>query len=1018
MKILLLILLLLLPLIHGEPYDSELISRDSSVFPLDLRSIDDYKLTDYLLVSDMDGNLHLLDRNTGNVLWSLPFDEPLIELKTNKSHLTDNSNILWLVEPYNDGLLYYFTPEFGLNKLPASIKELVLQSPFYLPGDDKIYTGTRKTSLHVIDIHTGEIVDQFGNCDDKCSKSFRQSKDHIMIGKTTYELTIHSQLNSDIVWYVTYSQWGPNNIDNDLILQNQKSLDELYFTPFHDKSLLAINQELGTPVWISKLPLLSVNVFDVFLNSKINNNYVMLPHPLKVLNDLQINQNDGTINNDLCFVNRTADSNQWFAMSFVNYPTLIKSAPISKYQMLLFKSETNLDVEDLVDLRNLDLESDCDDVISGIHKYHHLNAATHYLPQSNFKHIVDDPHTNKDVILRKTSTNLPIPNIIEGIRFQSTATEDHYLVEKDNSNTLQPYEAFEPEIQAEVQPLSWSRRIFEDLTVLVVFLALVLSLTRNGFFVRKVKNFLDKRNIRIVVNIDEKEKAETEENPGRSDQSLGSGNAQVDLEHTKIDSEKVQELLENDAENTQTTQTTQTTLGEKKKRKRGARGGRRGKKKAETEDSSDDEASTYINMDNNLTITDRVLGYGSHGTVVFQGTFENRPVAVKRMLKDFFDVANHEVSLLQQSDDHPNVIRYFCSQSSTQEKFLYIALELCQGSLDNLIEKSQNIKVLESMNLDYPDLLLQLTTGLDYLHNLKIVHRDLKPQNILIGDIKHKVTPPDIYKIRLLISDFGLCKKLDHDQSSFNATNQTLASGTAGWRAPELLLNHDISEISPETVNSNKRLTKAIDIFSLGCIFFYIMTGGNHPFGDRYMREANIVKGVYNLSLLDNCQDKHELKHLIGRMIHHNPMKRPSTSEILKHPFFWSKSKKLEFLLKSSDRFDIEKRDPPSPLLLQIEKSSKKVTGGNWHLKFDDDFMNNLGKYRKYQPDRVCDLLRALRNKYHHFNDMPSNLQEQMSPLPNGFYDYFNEKFPNLLMETYFIVERNLKQEHIFQEYY
>ena len=116
-----------------------------------------------------------------------------------------------------------------------------------------------------------------------------------------------------------------------------------------------------------------------------------------------------------------------------------------------------------------------------------------------------------------------------------------------------------------------------------------------------------------------------------------------------------------------------------------------------------------------------------------------------------------------------------------------------------------------------------------------------------------------------MISDFGLCKKLENDQSSFRATTQNAALGTSGWRAPELLLNHDLWEISPDSIssihsnsNSNgngatngsvsnsatsgKRLTKAIDIFSLGCVFYYILTGGYHPFGDRYLREGNIIK--------------------------------------------------------------------------------------------------------------------------------------------------------------------------------
>jgi serine/threonine-protein kinase/endoribonuclease IRE1 len=58
-----------------------------------------------------------------------------------------------------------------------------------------------------------------------------------------------------------------------------------------------------------------------------------------------------------------------------------------------------------------------------------------------------------------------------------------------------------------------------------------------------------------------------------------------------------------------------------------------------------------------LAISDTIVGYGSHGTVVLKGTWGGRPVAVKRLLSDFTRLASQEVKLLQASDDHPNVIR-------------------------------------------------------------------------------------------------------------------------------------------------------------------------------------------------------------------------------------------------------------------------------------------------------------------------------------------------------------------------
>lgn len=41
-----------------------------------------------------------------------------------------------------------------------------------------------------------------------------------------------------------------------------------------------------------------------------------------------------------------------------------------------------------------------------------------------------------------------------------------------------------------------------------------------------------------------------------------------------------------------------------------------------------------------------------------------------------------------------------------------------------------------------------------------------------------------------------------------------------------------------------------MDIFSAGCVFYYVVSGGQHPFGDSLRRQANILTGSYQLSCL------------------------------------------------------------------------------------------------------------------------------------------------------------------------
>lgn len=81
--------------------------------------------------------------------------------------------------------------------------------------------------------------------------------------------------------------------------------------------------------------------------------------------------------------------------------------------------------------------------------------------------------------------------------------------------------------------------------------------------------------------------------------------------------------------------------------------------------------------------------------------------------------------------------------------------------------------------------------------------------------------------------------------------------GSSGWQAPEQLLHG--------------RQTRAVDLFSLGCVLFFCITGGQHPFGDRLERDINITKNQVDLFLLECIP---EAEDLISRLLNPDPQLR------------------------------------------------------------------------------------------------------------------------------------------------
>ena len=115
---------------------------------------------------------------------------------------------------------------------------------------------------------------------------------------------------------------------------------------------------------------------------------------------------------------------------------------------------------------------------------------------------------------------------------------------------------------------------------------------------------------------------------------------------------------------------------------------------------------------------------------------------------------------------------------------------------------------------------------------------------------------------------------------------------------------------------------------------------------------------MYFFSLLSSLD-----RRILIEIIFSTSSSRPDTSTILLHPYFWDAGKRLNFLQDASDRFEIRCRDPRDHNLVELERGAYDVVGADWNARLDRFFIENLGKFRKYDGKSVQDLLRALRNK-------------------------------------------------------
>lgn len=419
------------------------------------------------------------------------------------------------------------------------------------------------------------------------------------------------------------------------------------------------------------------------------------------------------------------------------------------------------------------------------------------------------------------------------------------------------------------------------------------------------------------------------------------------------------------------------------------------------------------------------LGEGSLATKVYSGLYHSpaqtnnsagRPCAVKVLNKaewgqmkltngaKWQDLMRREFANLELLwQDYPvppsTIIRYYSMEED--EGFVYISLEKCESNLRDFMRSSTWRRDPATWRMKA---MREITSAVAFLHSRRFVHNDITPYNVLyskaskyaplvlvLSTLEPRLTQTLYSSFKL--SDFGVSKQLVENQ--FTLTLASHISGASGFHPREIL----ISSTNPEV---RKKKTAGVDIFSLGCLFYFILSDGKSAWsGDKPASE--IIVG--NKPDLVAIKDNQIQMHLIQKMLEHAVEKRPRASYVLHHPMFWSAAYTLDYLHSLSNAIH-----SPTGITNKVNIERVLATNlegdGDWKFVMGANFWHHITKRSTYQYTQCVDLVRAIRNVTEHWNE--AELREAdlgeivgVPPRKATFAAYIAQKFPQLLVNAY-----------------
>jgi serine/threonine-protein kinase len=210
-----------------------------------------------------------------------------------------------------------------------------------------------------------------------------------------------------------------------------------------------------------------------------------------------------------------------------------------------------------------------------------------------------------------------------------------------------------------------------------------------------------------------------------------------------------------------------------------------------------------------------LLGKGGMGRV-YQAEHQTmkRTVALKVLSPSLMKAPKaqtffqHEVQTAAQLH-HPNIVQAY--DANTVDGRYYLALEYIKGAtLSQVVQQRGPLPIGLAC-----EVIRQAALGLQYAHEQGLVHRDIKPANLMVAVVRGSGAQARERQLRAVILDFGLAQLARRRKR--HAPNDSDSGRHPITGTPDYM--------SPEQARDRNQVDIRSDLYSLGCTFYYLLTG-------------------------------------------------------------------------------------------------------------------------------------------------------------------------------------------------